>query len=169
MLDAWRAARMSRSSPSTPLPSPMTSGGRSEAGLSLTLTRKWKTEKSTIGELCVDGAFECFLLEDRDRLAEGLPKIPGQTAIPAGTYSISLTYSPKFGRILPQIEDVPGFEGVRIHPGNKPEDSDGCPLTGRIRGPDQVAESILAFDALFAKLQEAEDQGRTISISVRQA
>lgn len=135
-------------------------------GLSLTLIRIERTENSTSGELCVDGEFECYTLEDEDRLSQNQTKVPGHTAIPAGLYSVGLTMSPRFGRVLPLLEDVPGFEGVRIHPGNKPEDTDGCVLVGRIKGPDAVAESRLAFDALFAKLQEAQAAGVSITIQV---
>ena len=35
--------------------------------MELTLKRTWLTPRSTIGELSVDGVFECFILEDRYR------------------------------------------------------------------------------------------------------
>lgn len=164
LFSASSARPASDSSPSTP--SRGTTPSPKRDGLSLVLTRKDRTEKATIGELYVDGVFECYTLEDRDRLAQGLPKIPGQTAIPSGAYSVVLTQSPRFGRVLPLLQNIPNFEGVRIHPGNKPEDTDGCILVGRICGPDQIAESRLAFDALFAKLEQAVSEGRAISISI---
>jgi hypothetical protein len=128
----------------------------------LSLRRTRKTSASTGGELFVDGAFECYTLEDaiRDH------KIPGRTAIPAGTYSVSLTHSSKFGRILPLLENVAGFQGVRIHPGNKPEDTEGCILVGRIYGQDSLTESKLAFDVLLSKLSLAQSQGKEISIQI---
>ena len=134
--------------------------------MELTLTRTTRTERSTGGELCVDGEFECYTLEDRDRLFERLPKVYGQTAIPPGKYVLHLTLSPRFGRVLPLLENVSGFEGVRIHPGNKPEDTDGCILVGRQRGQDIVAESRAAFDALFAKLQMATANNKAIVLTI---
>lgn len=36
--------------------------------------------------------------------------------------------SPKFKRLLPVLEQVPGRSGIRIHRGTKPEHSKGCIL-----------------------------------------
>ena len=128
--------------------------------MNLLLHRRWLTEKSTIGELSIDGAFECFVLEDRYRLPSE-PKVYGETAIPNGRYEVRITNSPRFSAMaghpvdLPLLIGVPGYEGVRIHPGNVPADTEGCLLPGRVRGVDRVEESRLAFDALFAKLKAA--------------
>ena len=48
--------------------------------------------------------------------------------IPAGTYPLERTWSPKFKKLLPIIEEVPEREGIRIHTGTKPEHSIGCVL-----------------------------------------
>ena len=60
--------------------------------------------------------------------------------------------SPRFRRQLPLLVGVPGFEGIRIHPGNYPSDTEGCLLPGQSRLPDAVMGSRLAFECLFAKL-----------------
>jgi Family of unknown function (DUF5675) len=131
--------------------------------MNLELKRKWFTPETTIGELFVDGVFECFILEDRER--EGQPKVFGQTAIPRGVYEVKITHSPRFNRDLPLLLKVPGYEGVRIHPGNKAADTEGCLLPGTRRAPDQVLESRAAFDKLFEKLKSASGK-ITLTVSV---
>ena len=121
--------------------------------MNLELNRKWFTPESTIGELYVNGVFECFILEDRYRPGE--PKVFGKTAIPCGRFEVKITPSPRFKRDLPLLLKVPNYEGVRIHPGNKPADTEGCLLPGKVRQADRVLESRAAFDALFLKLKGA--------------
>ena len=122
--------------------------------MNLVLKRTWLTGASTVGSLYVDGEFCCFVLEDRYRPPPEA-KVKGATAIPCGRYEVRITHSPKFGRDLPLLIDVPGFEGVRIHPGNVPADTEGCLLPGRVRHGESVQESRAAFVDLFAKLQGA--------------
>lgn len=80
----------------------------------------------TRGGLTIDGVKFCYTLEDTVR-PPGV-KVYGETAIPAGAYRVVLRYSPKFGRVLPMILDVEGFEYVLFHGGNRPEDTEGCIL-----------------------------------------
>ena len=83
-------------------------------------------------------SFEGFAVEDRVR-APGV-KVPGETAIPAGSYKMVLSKSPKFGRILPEILNVPNFVGIRIHKGNTAADSSGCLIIGSRLGPKLPVE-----------------------------
>lgn len=131
--------------------------------MKLAVKRQTLTSKSTIGRLLVDGHEFCWTLEDVVRAG---PKVYGQTAIPAGTYKVLLTVSPRFNRVLPLLVDVPGFEGVRIHPGNKPEDTDGCLLVGFGRQQDFITQSRDAFDALFKLLDSANKRGEPITIEI---
>ena len=126
--------------------------------MELRLTRGKSTLQSTPGELYVDDKFQCFTLEPpvRDH------KIPGVTAIPAGRYHIDLTFSPHFGHILPLIEHVPDFDGVRIHPGNRAPDTHGCILVGTTRGQDCVSHSRIAFGKLMELLRLDDDIWLTI-------
>lgn len=96
------------------------------------LIRESFTSKSTEGKLFCNGEFVCYTLEDKDRfLEEGVnEKVYGETAIPRGTYEVVLSMSNRFKKILPEVLEVPGYTGVRIHSGNKPEDSEGCILVG---------------------------------------
>ena len=128
--------------------------------MKLELVRKVKTGESTIGTLSIDGVFQCYTLEDVVRSGE---KVWGQTAIPCGEYRVMLTMSPRFKRILPLIVDVPGFDGIRIHPGNTAKDTDGCILVGTSSGVDFIGSSRVAFEALYSKLQNTS--GITITIS----
>lgn len=118
----------------------------------------------TIGSLDVDGDWACWTCEDTVR-APGV-KIPGQTAIPFGRYAVSITHSPRFKRDLPQLLAVPGFDGVRIHPGNTPADTEGCILVGADRLARGVGRSRLAFENLMIVLQQAVRRGEPITIDI---
>lgn len=132
--------------------------------MQLSLVRTTLTERSTIGELYVEGQFETFTLEDRVR-PDGV-KVYGETAIPTGTYVVTLDFSNRFQRIMPHVLDVPGFEGIRIHSGNTDTDTLGCILVGDHQGPDFIGESRVAFTRLFAKLQAAVDAGDAITLTI---
>jgi len=131
--------------------------------LELHLKRTVFTDRSTIGMLSVEGVFECYILEDMVREVEGQPvetwKIPGKTAIPVGRYKIERTMSGKFGRVLPLLRKVPGFDGIRIHPGNYAGDTEGCLLPGLHKGADRVTESRAAFALLDEMIENALEIG----------
>ena len=98
--------------------------------LTIEVTREGSQVGGTLGKLraLVDGneVFKCYTLEDpvRDK------KVWGDTAIPAGTYTVKTRFSNRFKKDLPGIENVPGFEGVLIHGGNTKIDTHGCILVG---------------------------------------
>lgn len=96
--------------------------------MKLLLQRTRLLPDKTVGNLSINGKFYCFTLEDTVR-PDGI-KVMGQTAIPAGTYKVCVTWSNRFSKPLPQILDVPGFEGVRLHGGNTEADTQGCVLVG---------------------------------------
>lgn len=123
--------------------------------MNLLLQRMWFTDKSTIGALFIDKLFFCYSLEDAVREV----KIANETAIPYGKYQVIISKSPKFGRLLPELLDVPGFTGVRIHSGNLPSETSGCILVGRERGVDCLSSSRVAFDEFFAKLETGLREG----------
>jgi len=95
--------------------------------LTLVLRRDVFTETETLGMLSANGKFFCYVLEDvvRDPKAK---KVHGQTAIPEGHYKVSFTMSNRFKRLMPLIENVPNFQGVRIHGGNHHKNTEGCLL-----------------------------------------
>ncbi len=135
--------------------------------MKLVLNRCWLTDKSTVGKLMVEEVFFCFTLEDRYRGDDPRNKVKAQTAIPCGTYAVAINHSQRFGVEMPLLLDVPGFQGIRIHPGNTAADTEGCILVGKDRGPDQVLRSRLAYDALFAKLKAAYDALQPLEITIR--
>ena len=131
--------------------------------MELELTRSVRTNRTTIGELMINGIFECFILEDKDRgLRQGMTtselmalKIKTRTAIPTGRYEIAVSFSDRFKKMLPLLLDVPAYEGIRIHSGNTDEDTEGCLLPGKTRSADAVGSSRVAFTALFHKIMAA--------------
>ena len=124
--------------------------------MNLQVKRMTLTNKSTIGELYVDGVFECFTLEDVVRPV----KIHGMTAISAGVYQLDITFSARFKRLLPELRHVPNFEGVRIHPGNTDADTEGCILVGQSKGKDFIGSSRAAFNKLFPRMEAARAHGK---------
>jgi hypothetical protein len=119
--------------------------------MELLLKRAPSSGDSTIGELSVNGKFECYTLEDVVRPV----KISGLTAIPAGHYEVVITYSARFKRPMPLLLNVPQFEGIRIHVGNEARNTEGCILVGVEKKADRLVSSKKAFDHLFPLLAEA--------------
>lgn len=118
--------------------------------MDLFLNRDQSEQGATISNFYLDRddvRWYCFMLEDEIR-PPGV-KIPGETAIPAGRFQVLITLSQKFKRYLPLLVSVPGFDGIRIHPGNTAADTRGCLLPGFTRDEDSIRRSRDAFDALM--------------------
>lgn len=148
--------------------------------LKLLLKRIPNLPNYTIGKLYIDGDYFCDTLEDVDRgLDQNMTedeisskKVYGKTAIPKGTYHINMnTVSPKFckkvwaipwGGIVPRLQNVPGFEGVLIHPGNTDKDTSGCILVGRNTVKGQVTSSQDTYHKLMNILTKHKDIQITI-------
>lgn len=144
-----------------------------------------KEDAYTIGEMFVDDVYFCDTLEDKDRgLKQGDDlsvilgkKVPGETAIPAGTYSIAMdVLSPKYsadpwymelcGGMVPRLLDVPGFDGVLIHVGNTALHSAGCILVGKNTDKGRLTESKATFAELYRRMKAAHDRGEVITITI---
>lgn len=142
--------------------------------LNLKLERKWKKEKYTIGNLYVNGVFFSNVLEDtvrglrQDMTPEEIQKIKihGQTAIPSGRYEIRVTLSARFRRQLPILLNVPGYAGVRIHPGNTDANTEGCLLPGKNDRVGQVSNSRATMAALQKQIEEAIYQNSKVYIEI---
>lgn len=133
--------------------------------MKLKLVRKYRKETYTIGKLYVDGVYFCDTIEDKDRGlddAMGLAEIMvkkryGETAIPYGTYKVEITYSPKYKKLMPEIKNVKGFSGIRIHSGNTAKDTLGCLIIGRNTQVGMVTESRKTYNKLFALMKDKKD------------
>jgi len=139
----------------------------------LSLVREESANGWTLGKLAVDGRFQCYTCEDVVRSAGD--KVYGKTAIPAGRYRIIVNRSDRFSRLagrdvlLPLLVGVQGFEGVRIHPGNTAEDTEGCILPGNAIGDAGVLSSRPAFISLLEAIQSALRGGEQVWIEIRSA
>ncbi|WP_165020914.1 DUF5675 family protein [Dysgonomonas sp. ZJ279] len=127
----------------------------------LLLKRKFKGETYTISDLYIDGVFFCNVIEDKVRslpitcskTPKGLActckeKIYAETAIPAGTYKVTMEYSPRFRRVLPYLHIVPHFIGILIHSGIDEKDSAGCLIVGFNTVKGKVLQSRVTSDKL---------------------
>jgi hypothetical protein len=136
----------------------------------LTLNRHPTGLTCTIGDLWVDGQPFCNTLEDPIREVLGKPvsswKVAGDTAIPAGTYPVEITYSPHFAEDLPLLLNVYGFEGIRIHAGNASKDTEGCILVGSWNGGELLTASRNALQRLMALMDVAIATQQPMSIEV---
>ena len=153
--------------------------------MKITIDRKWKKSEYTVGRLFIDGEFFCNTLEDVDRgLTQTMDKniirsrkIPNQTAIPSGIYSVTLNVvSPKFFKKefykefcdgkLPRLLDVPGFDGILIHVGSNASHSSGCILVGNNTVKGGLTNSKEVFKQLYKILLKAKEKGEKISIEI---
>jgi hypothetical protein len=137
--------------------------------LQLDLYTKNRAANSTQGELFIDGVFECYTLEDKDRKLDGsmhpeeikAKKIAAETCIPRNaTHEVVLVMSPKHGRLIPQLLGVKGFKSIQIHIGNFISDTLGCILVGQRAVLNaktkewELSSSTKAFDALYKKISD---------------
>ena len=153
--------------------------------MKLEVERRWKKETYTIGRLYVDGVYFCNTLEDKCRGLKQTDsiyfikqrKVYGETAIPSGTYTVAMNVtSPKYAAIawywqlcqgkMPRLLNVPGFEGILVHPGNDPTQTLGCLLVGKNTKVGQLTESKATFKALYKEMKKAYDAGEEITITI---
>ena len=121
----------------------------------LTLTRIAKRADYTIGRLeDENGVKICDTLEPTWRNYKGGElKVPRKSAVPEGTYPVVVTKSKKFGKYLPLLVGVPGFEGVRIHSGNTVNDTEGCILVGQNLIKGKVLLSRLTLEKIMRLIE----------------
>lgn len=154
--------------------------------MELLVKRTYRGPKYTIGHLYINGKYFCNTMEDVDRgltqemtLSQILSvKIKGKTCIPYGTYEVTLNiisgkYSnfakypyakPMKGRI-PRVLNVPGFEGILIHPGTDENDTDGCLLVGENKVKGKLINSQVTWKKLYSILEKASYKREKITIT----
>lgn len=119
----------------------------------LRLIRSQYAPTGTVGRLYVDGQSFCDTLEPPYGTHTGpstMGKLPSRTeakkldskhlkgCVPLGFYKVAITMSPRFHRPLPLLYYVPGYEGIRIHPGGELKNTSGCILVG-VCSPNAVS------------------------------
>jgi hypothetical protein len=143
--------------------------------MKITVQRNPSYAYATIGTLYVDGVKYCHTLEDQVREQFGVHvsewKVKGSTAIPAGTYKVTLEDSQHFGPNTLTINDVPGFTGVRIHAGNSSDDTEGCLLLGMQVGSSTITggTSRPALELIKSSVAKAIDDGEEVTLDVKNA
>lgn len=142
--------------------------------MEIQVNRIARKEGYTIGRMSLNGVYFCDTLEDTDRglnatmsLDEILAKkVKAQTAIPTGKYDVILTFSPRFKRVLPLLLNVPGYQYIRVHNGNRPDSTEGCLLVGENKAKGQVLNSRATLEKLMSVLLECEKRKEKISITI---
>ncbi len=142
--------------------------------LHLTLIRKWKKPEYTIGQLFAGGRMICNTIEDCDRgLNQHMTeteikriKVQNETAIPVGTYKLTVSMSPEFGRKLIEVLNVPGYLGIRIHKGNTAKDSAGCILPGNNTEKGKVTNSTKFEELLTSMVESAISNGEEAYLTI---
>ena len=113
-------------------------------------------------------AYLCDTLEPTWRdYKNGGRKIPGRSAIPEGRYLVLITWSPKFKQWLPLLWNVPKFSGIRIHAGNKPEDTEGCILVGKNQQVGRLIDSRFWVQRLKQEISDAHERGEKVYLTVK--
>lgn len=145
-------------------------------------------DKYTIGHMYIDGKFVCDTLEDKVRdlnkngkFDNGEVKIPNETAIPYGTYNVTMNiqspkysnyakypYVKKYNAFMPRLQNVSSFEGILIHAGNTADHTSGCILVGENKIKGQVVNSQKIWTNLMDKyFWPAKLRGEKITIEMK--
>lgn len=153
--------------------------------MEIVVDRKWKRDTYTIGNMYINGKFFSNTLEDKDRgLKDSMTpqeisnlKVYGQTAIPTGTYEIKMTYSNKFATrvwgkkykgYVPQLMNVKGYSGVRIHPMNTAADTYGCLGVGKNSAKGMITNSTTYYYKLIDDyINPALKRGEKVMITIK--
>jgi len=142
------------------------------------LIRFSSQEDSTLGLLYIDGAFQCFTIEDEFREE----KVHGETRIPEGIYELGIRaeggfherYKQRFRGVhkgMIEVKDVPNFKYILIHIGNWEDQTDGCLLLGNsakqnVTGSGMVLESKIAYLRVYPIIMRALQKGKKVFLNI---
>lgn len=153
--------------------------------MELLVERAWPKDTYTIGKFYVDGKRIGESMEDKDRgLLQSMPlstikklKIYGETAIPKGRYEVRMTNSSKFAKKawalptkgkVPEICNVPGYSGIRIHPLNCANASLGCIGIGKNDKKGWISQSTAYYRNLVDNyIVPAVNRGERVYITIK--
>ena len=154
--------------------------------MEILIKRIAKRETYTIGKMYINNKYVCDTREDTDRvLAQSMSvteiaskKIKHRTAIPTGTYTITMNvrsnryskskwYVDFCNAMMPRFINVPGYDGILIHPGNTDKDTSGCILVGKNTIVGKLTESRATFKKLYPMLKDAANKGEKISVTIQ--
>lgn len=150
--------------------------------MKIKVVREFFSNTETLGTMYINDKFFCYTLEDFDRKFKQSQdeafiktnKIAKKTALPAGEYRLILSISNRFQRLMPEVLNVKGFAGIRIHGGNTHENTEGCILIAKNRFIDKPS----AFGKirnwiqgtmevqLIKEIQKALNNNETIELSI---
>jgi len=134
--------------------------------------------ESTTGALYINGVFTCFTLEDTKRRK----KVHGETRIPDGLYTLALRnegeltkkYAERYGdmhRGMIWLRDVPGFDWIYIHTGNKRGHTEGCILVGDTLINNQIGDGLTgksraAYQRIYPEIARAIESGEEVTLRI---
>ena len=143
--------------------------------MQIVLKRISKKPDYTIGKVYINNEYFCDSIEDKDRgLTDNMSelqvqaiKVMHKTAIPTGTYKVTYTYSNKYKKMMPLVNDVKGFTGIRIHSGNTADDSSGCIILGQNKVVGKVINSKITIDKFITILKKALDKKEKVELMIK--
>ncbi len=135
--------------------------------MEITVERKFKKEGYTIGNLLVGGKWFCNSMEPPIGTATEAVTSGSRKAIATGIYKVKMQWSPKFGKMLPCLQDVPGRSSILIHAGNHPYDTQGCILVGVNSKVGMVLNSRDCLALLVNQIRTALYIGEEVKINIR--
>lgn len=135
------------------------------------IVKRYKFLKDrTLGKLYINNTYFCDTLEDKVRDLKKEKKIKRETAIPYGTYKLTvgptgLSRSTAPTGRLPLVNNVPFFDGIRIHRWDRPQDTEGCLLVGKL---DRINNVLVDYHPVANKItQICEDfQKRGVNMTI---
>lgn len=151
--------------------------------MNLTVKRFADDGDTTLGALYVNGAFECFTVEDEERAI----KKSGETRVPNGTYAVTFRkegsfhskYKTKYSAMhngMLCISNAPdwklendglSFQYILIHTGNTDEHTKGCLLVNdSVSGANFTGgSSVDAYKDFYPKVAAVLKAGKKVSIT----